>query len=146
MIAHPFEIAPSASAETPDELMVTWGSTPTLSVGTIYLPAVAASEIINLADKLYVTHRLTAVDPNTIQFPAGDVTLVPIPAGAGRDAGLLSVALAPQANVGDVYRIAVRQLSQMSSTVPLPPPQPQVAAAPARAASGSPRAPRGDPG
>ncbi len=137
MIAHPFEIKPSASADAPDELMVTWGSTPTLSVGSIYLPAVAASDVIGLADRLYVTHRLTAVDPHTVQFPAGDVTFVPIPPGEGRYAGLLSVALAAQANAGDVYTIAVRQFTQVSATVQPSPPPPQIAASPARGGSTS---------
>jgi hypothetical protein len=129
MIAHPFEIKPSATTEVPDELMITWGRIPSLSVASIYLPAVAAADIITLADKLYVNHRLSVVDDHTIQCPAGNVTFIPIPQGQGRLAGLLSVALSPTVRTGEVYTIAVRQLTQVSATIqppPPPPPQPHI--------------------
>jgi hypothetical protein len=130
MIAHPFEIKPSAATGTPDELMITWGNTPSLSVAAIYLPAVAAADIIALADKMYVKHRLSAIDAHTVQCPAGDVTFVPIPQGQGRYAGLLSLALPPTVRVGDMYTVAVRQLTLVSATIqppPPPPPQPKIA-------------------
>ena len=130
MMSHPFEIKPSASTGTPDELMITWGNTPQGSVASIYLPAVASSDIIALADSLYVTHRLTASDANTIQCPAGDVTFVPVPKGQGRYAGLLSVNLPGTVRSGDVFTVAVRQLTQASATMvppPPPPPQPKIA-------------------
>jgi hypothetical protein len=133
MIAHPFEIKPSVASKTPDELMITWGKTPSDSVASIYLPAVASSAIIELANAIYRVHRLTAVDPHTIQCPAGDVTFVPIPQGQGRYAGLLSVDLPSTVRSGDIYTVAVRQLSLVSATIeppppPPPPPQPQIEA------------------
>jgi hypothetical protein len=127
MTAHPFEIKPSASSQTPDELMITWGNTPSLSVATIYLPAVAANDIITLADRMYVKHRLSAIDAHTAQCPAGDVTFVPIPQGQGRYAGLLSVDLVPTVRQGDIYTVAVRQLTLMSATIEPSPPPPQIA-------------------
>ena len=128
MIAHPFEIKPSTSKQAPDELMITWSNTPSLSVASIYLPAVAAADIIALADKMYVKHRLSAIDAHTIRCPAGDVTLVPIPPGQGRYAGLLAVDLPPKVNRG-VYTIAVRQLTLVSATTRSrpPPQQPKIA-------------------
>ncbi len=123
MIAHPFEIRASAATQPADELMITWGKTPRGGIGTIYLPAVAAAEIIALADKMYVKHLLSAIDVHTIQCPVGDVTLVPIPQGLGRYAGLLAVDLPPAINQRDAYSIAVRQLTLVSATVrPQPPP------------------------
>jgi hypothetical protein len=95
MISHPFEIKPSATNEGPDVLMVTWRGTPAQSQAEIYLPAVSSEAIIALADKIYGRHRLTATDANTIQFPASDLALIPIPAGTGRYAGLLSVEVHP---------------------------------------------------
>jgi hypothetical protein len=133
MIAHPFEIKPSVATGTPDELMITWGNTPSLSVATIYLPAVAATDIIALADKMYVKHRLSVVDTHTVQCPAGNVTFVPVPQGQGRYAGLLSLALPPTVQAGDQYTVAVRQLTQVSATLqppPPPPPQPKIALEP----------------
>src|SRR5580692_5428587 len=95
MISHPFELKPSASNQKPDVLMVTWRGTPAQSTAEIYLPAVSTKAIIALADKIYGRHRLTATDANTIQFPASDLTLIPIPAGLGRYAGLLSIDVRP---------------------------------------------------
>ena len=90
MTAHPFDIKASASAPPPDELMITWGNTPKGSIASIYLPAVASADIIALANSMYGNHRLSVTDVHTIQCPSGDVTLIPVPQGQGRYAGLLS--------------------------------------------------------
>jgi hypothetical protein len=126
MTPHPFDIKASASAGSPDELMITWGNTPKGSVASIYLPAVASADIIALAESMYVKHRLSAIDPNTVQFPAGDVTFVPVPKGQGRYAGLLSLDLPTTTRRGAVYTVAVRQLTTMSATIRPPPPPPQI--------------------
>jgi hypothetical protein len=125
MTAHPFDIKASASANTPDELMITWGNLPNGSVASIYLPAVASAKILALADSMYVRHRLSTIDANTVQFPAGDVTFVPVPKGQGRYAGLLSIDLPQTTHSGDVFTLAVRQLTTMSATIEPPPPPPQ---------------------
>lgn len=122
MISHPFDIKASASANPPDELMITWGNMPKGSVASMYLPAVPSADIIALANSMYGAHRLAATDANTVQFASGDVTLIPVPQGQGRYAGLLSVDL-PTAGRRGSYTIAVRQLTQVSSsTRPSPPP------------------------
>jgi hypothetical protein len=126
MTAHPFDIKASASANPPDELMITWGNLPKGSVASIYLPAVAAADIIALANSMYGTHRLSATDAHTIQGPSGNVTLVPVPQGQGRSAGLLSVDL-PAGRRGSSYTIAVRQLTQVRSSSRPPPPPIQIA-------------------
>jgi hypothetical protein len=123
MTAHPFDIKASASATTPDELMITWGNMPKGSIASIYLPAVASADIIALATSMYGNHRLSVMDGHTIQCPSGDVTLVPVPQGQGRYAGLLSVDLLPAGRRGRSYTIAVRQLTQVSASFrPIPPP------------------------
>jgi hypothetical protein len=140
MISHPFEIKPSATNQGPDVLMVTWRGTPAQSVAEIYLPAVSSKAIISLADKIYGRHRLTATDANTIQFPASDLALIPIPAGTGRYAGLLSVEVHPSMPEGRSFMVSVRQLNQVSATArtpPPPPPAPQVSVAKAESASSS---------
>jgi hypothetical protein len=124
MISHPFEIKPSATSQGSDVLMVTWRGTPAQSVAEIYLPAVSAKAIIALADKIYGRHRLTATDANTIQFPASDLALIPIPSGTGRYAGLLSVAVHPSMPEGKSFTVSVRQLNQVSATARTPPPPP----------------------
>jgi hypothetical protein len=125
VMAHPFEILSTATAREPDELMITWGRTPHGSTASLYLPAVRASEIIALANLMYPAHNLSLVDAHTIQCPTGDATLVPVPQGVGRYAGLLSVDLLPGIRRGDVYDIAVRQLNVVTAVTRVPPP-PQI--------------------
>jgi hypothetical protein len=138
MISHPFEIQPSAAGQGPDVLMVTWRGTPAQSVAEIYLPAVPAQAVIALADTMYGRHRMTATDAHTIQFPGSDLTLIPVPAGTGRYAGLLSVEVHPSMPEGRSFTAAVRQLHQASVTdrkPPPPPPAPQAVLADAAAES-----------
>jgi hypothetical protein len=116
VIAHPFEIKPSASDANPDVLMVTWRGTPSQALAEIYLPAVSSKVVVELADKLYGRHRIISTDPNTIQFPGTDMTLVPIPAGSGRYAGLLSVDVRPSLPEGRDFVAIVRQLNVTSAT------------------------------
>jgi hypothetical protein len=129
VISHPFEIKPSTPKGSPDELMIAWGDTPSDAVASIFLPAVAASDIISLADTMYVKHRLTTGDAHTVLCPAGNVTLVPIPKGEGRYAGLLSIDLPPTVGEGQVFTISVRQLTEKSATIAPPPPPPKIALA-----------------
>jgi len=126
MTAHPFEIKASASATSPDELMITWGNMPEGSIASIYLPAVASADIIALANSMYGNHRLSMTDEHTIQCPCGNVTLVPVPQGQDRFAGLLSVDLPPAGRRGR-YTIAVRQLTRVSSSFRSSPPPVQIA-------------------
>ncbi len=138
MISHPFDIKASASANPADELMITWGNMPKGSVASMYLPAVASADIIALADSMYGAHRLAATDANTVQFASGDVTLIPVPQGQGRYAGLLSVDLPTGGRRGS-YTIAVRQLTQVSSSTRPPPPPIQIAAKPTPAVAVPPK-------
>jgi hypothetical protein len=121
MTAHPFDIKASASANTPDELMITWGNMPKGSVASIYLPAVASADIIALANSMYGNHRLSATDAHTVQCPSGNVTLIPVPQGQGPYAGLLSVDLPSAGQRGRAYTIAVRQLTLVSASSRPPP-------------------------
>ena len=127
MTAHPFDIKASASANPPDELMITWGNMPEGSIASIYLPAVASADIITLANSMYGSHRLSVSDEHTIQCPSGNVTLVPVPQGQGRYAGLLSVDLPSAGRRSHSYTIAVRQLTQVSSSSRPPAPPIQIA-------------------
>jgi hypothetical protein len=130
---HPFEIrATPATLSTPDELLVFWGNTPEGSTASFYLPAVSAAEIEGLASAMYQTHLLTALDAHTIQCPVGGATLIPIPNGTTRNAGLLTIALPATVTRGDQYSVNIIQLTQGQATLrpqPPPPPQPQIAIA-----------------
>jgi hypothetical protein len=114
--AQPFEIKPSAIVlkpdRKPDELMIDWGDIPDGSMATFYLPQVAAARTLKWADQLYTTHRLTQVDPHTIQCSTGGVTYIPVPQGAGAAfVGLMTVELPPGIRNGDAFAVVVRQIT-----------------------------------
>lgn len=113
VMPHPFEIRASSSPATaePDELMITWGKTPAGSTASLYLPEVKSSDVVALANKLYSTHHLTARDAHTVACHAAGVTFIPVPNGAGRYAGLLSVELPAGIKRGEAYDIVVRQIT-----------------------------------
>jgi hypothetical protein len=127
MISHPFDIRASAATQAPDELMIAWGDIPQGSLASIFLPAVTSADIIALANSMYGAHRLSATDAHTVQFPSGDVTLIPVPKGQGPYAGLLSVTLPSTVRRGNSYTVAVRQLTEVSAALPPPPPPIQIA-------------------
>jgi hypothetical protein len=97
----------------PDELMIDWGNTPVGSKAQIYWPEVAAADVLALANRLYGTHLLTAIDANTIGFKsAKGVTYVPIPAAANKKfAGLFSVDLPLGIKKGQEFNILVRRIA-----------------------------------
>ncbi|MBV9000122.1 MAG: hypothetical protein JO304_13750 [Solirubrobacterales bacterium] len=96
VMAHPFEIkASSPERSAPDELMITWGTTPASGRASLYLPTQEAPEIIALADSMYRSHHLRAAGVRTLECPTEGVTFVPVPPGRGRYPGLISVELPP---------------------------------------------------
>jgi hypothetical protein len=121
-MSDPCEIRASASNTAADELMNTWGTTPKTGTTSLYLPAVSSADVLNLANAMYPAHRLSIVDPHTVEFPSNSMTLVPVPAGKGRYAGLLSIQLPPRIHKGEQYNFAVRQFENISAVVPTPPP------------------------
>lgn len=113
----------------PDELMIDWGDTPVGSLATIYWPAVAASDVLTIAEKLYSVHELTAADANTLKCVTHDgFTNVPIPPGTGENyAGLFTVNLphgAGGVQAGQTFTITVRRLTTSRGPAPPPPPPP----------------------
>jgi hypothetical protein len=139
LMSHPCEIRASVSNAAADELMITWGTTPNTGTASLYLPAVSSADVLSLANAMYPAHRLSIVDPHTIGFPSNSMTLVPVPAGTGRYAGLLSIQLPSGIHKGEQYNIAVRQFENISAVIPSPPPAPKISVA-RRAAAASPAA------
>jgi hypothetical protein len=116
LATHTFEARPSltslSSDERPDELMIDWRDVPHGSVASIYMPAVAAEEVLELAGRMYATHNLTITDPHTLQCATGGTTYVPIPQGGTENlAGLLSVELPAGIKHGQTFEVVVRQLT-----------------------------------
>ena len=91
--------------------MILWANTPAASQAQLYLPALNATDILDLADARYPSHDIAVVDPHTVAFGTGGVTFVPLPQGAALAAGLLAVDLSPSIHKGDLYKIVVRQVT-----------------------------------
>lgn len=99
-----------------DELMIDWSGLPQGSTATIYLPAVAADQILALAASMYVTHRFTLVDQHTLACPAAGISYLPVPPGGREDfAGLLTVHLPETATPGSAYSVTVRQITSSAA-------------------------------
>lgn len=112
----PFEMNPTPAGLTPeqqpDELMIDWGSTPAGSTAALHIPAVESQEILDLASRMYTSHRLTRLDKHTIRCGVGGVTYVPIPAGGGEAyAGLLTVEPHDSIRPGEQFTVTVRQVT-----------------------------------
>jgi hypothetical protein len=115
-----FEVRPSPAGlpvgQRPDELMIDWGATPRGSTASLHLPAVDADEILGLASRMYVTHRLSRVDEHTISCPAGGITYIPLPPGGDEDyAGLLTIDPPDTARATRPFTVAVRQVTTASA-------------------------------
>jgi hypothetical protein len=63
---------PGTLLDYPDELMIDWGQTLIGSVAHIYWPRVSALNVLELANRLYATHLLSASDskPSTARSTA----------------------------------------------------------------------------
>jgi len=97
----------------PDELMIDWGRTPDGTKAHIYWPQVKSAKVLQLADRLYGTHLLSASDANTIECKAArGVAYVPIPAGTAENiAGLFTVYLPQGVKAGQTFDIIVRRVT-----------------------------------
>jgi hypothetical protein len=108
-------ILPEAGSllDYPDELMIDCGQTPDGSVVHIYWPQISSLKVIELANRLYGTHLLSASDSNTIDCKVTrGVIYVPIPPGTAENiAGLLTVDLPTTVMIGQEFNIIVRRVS-----------------------------------
>jgi hypothetical protein len=126
-----FDIKPTAprlpAGATPDELMIDWGHVPSGTEASIFLPGTDAAEILRLADRMYLRHRLSMKDASTLRCEARGITFMPIPPGVGSNyAGLLTVSVPDTVRRGRSYKIVARQLRYVSAKRRTPPPPPPV--------------------
>ncbi|MGO9955009.1 MAG: hypothetical protein ACLP50_03380 [Solirubrobacteraceae bacterium] len=106
---------PLPAGYRPDELMIEWGEIPSGSSAELYLPAVSAPEILEMAADMYATHRLKLLDPHTVEIDVatGGVSYLPIPASASglNYMGLLTVTLPAGIHKGQEFAVIVKQLT-----------------------------------
>jgi hypothetical protein len=122
-----FTITPTFSTlalnETPDELMIDWGNTPSASgLAQIYIPSLAAADIISMATRMHGPLLLTMIDSSTIGVPVGGISYIPVPRGtAATYAGLLSIEMPDGLPKGQVYSVVVRQVTNAHGERPIIP-------------------------
>lgn len=135
-----FDVRPSKAIGTPggnglppDELMIDWGDVPEGSTASIYWPAVAAADVIDLARAWGGAIGLSSSDAHTLTLKVeGGVSYVPIPERAGQNfAGLLTVEVPPGIRAGQEFEVLVRRISTRFGK-PAPPPPPPLQSAPSR--------------
>jgi Listeria-Bacteroides repeat domain (List_Bact_rpt) len=120
-------------SSVPDELMISWGNTPPGSTADIYWPGANASEILDIASRIYGAQVLTQTDPHTIRCTTVQgVTYVPIPPGTGESlAGLLTIDLPANVVKGQEFNIVIRRIGtrpvHVTPPPPPPPPPPRIA-------------------
>jgi hypothetical protein len=118
---HPFEVqATSPTARKVDELLIDWGHVPAGTTASVYLPEVDAAEVIALADRMYPSHRLKAIEAHAIQSESGSGTLIPLPAGTGRYAGLIALTLPPVIRKGESFDVVSARSTTARCSSPLP--------------------------
>ena len=117
----PFTNGAGSWTGTPDEIMIDWGNTPPGSTAYIYWPQVLASDVIDLASQLYVTHFLSMGDANTIKCKTvKGATYIPVPSVANQNfAGLFTVDLPIGVRAGEALTIVVRRLTTKTFRTPL---------------------------
>lgn len=95
----------------PDELIITWGDLPVDSVAEVYLPAVAADEILTILATRPGPTMLEKVDEHTVRCRIGDIVYVPVPPGMVNHAGLLSIELPAGIHHGQEFVVRVQEAS-----------------------------------
>jgi hypothetical protein len=110
-ITQTFEIRPTTSKLDHDELMIDWGNLPAGSVATIYLPDIAANDLLFRAARKYRSHRLVLIDEHTLKCDAVGITYLPIPFIDKSLPGMLTVDLPEGVIKGQVFKVLVRQAS-----------------------------------
>src|ERR1035438_7536371 len=96
--------------------MIDWGSLPAGTTAFIYMSAVTADDILSLARRMYTSNPLSRIDEHTLAIKTGGVSYIPIPAGSTVNyAGLLSVQMPSNLTRGQVFNVAVRQVTNASA-------------------------------
>ena len=116
---------PNGDGLPPDQLMIDWGGIPRGSTASIYWPAVAAADVIELARAWGGGIGLSSSGAHTLTLKVeGGVSYVPIPAVAGQNfAGLLTVEVPPGVKAGQEFEVLVRRIATRFGK-PAPPPPP----------------------
>jgi hypothetical protein len=114
-----FDVKPTimAAGAKPDELMIDWTTLPSGSSARIYLPGIAAADILKAAVRIQGVQSFTAIDAHTIGCAARGIGYVPIPSLPGNLAGLIDVELPAQVQAGSKLTVAVSQITNARAEI-----------------------------
>ena len=113
-ILYPADAKPGGLVEPPpfDEVMIRWGSLPAGTGVAIYIPDIAAAEIMALAERRYEPVRLQQIDAHTIRCLPGEVSYLPLPEGRRRNSpALLTVELPEGIKHGQRFDLTCHQIA-----------------------------------
>jgi hypothetical protein len=107
--AFPFVFHPARWTETAhalDELMIDWGDLPAAARATLFLPAVAPEQIVNLRNLRHAPGTVVARPDASLALRIGGVTYVPLPpVPGGRLAGALTITLPEGTRAPERYTV-----------------------------------------
>src|SRR5205823_3725773 len=84
-----------------------WGTLPAASRVTLRLAGVPANDVLRLARGSFTSDGLAQVGPETLECAVRGVTRVPLPAGHGVIAALLTIELPQSVRYGQRFRVLV---------------------------------------
>jgi hypothetical protein len=100
--------------------MTDWGATPGGSRARVYLPGIRTTEVLEMVQNMYGTHRPDRVDDHTLQCQTYGITYIPVPPGVGVNfAGLLTADLPEKVGNSQAFTIVVRQVTSAVEELPI---------------------------
>lgn len=112
------ELPPLIIPSEVDELLIHWRNLPKSTEVTLFMPDVAAEEILQLARRRLAPWRLLPLDPHTLACPVGDITYVPLPGGRVTDIpALLTMKLPADVRREHEFRVVVQQMAGVSGAI-----------------------------
>lgn len=103
-----------------DELMIEWSNLPAGSSATVYMPGIAADEVIELHGRRAGPENVERIDQHTLRLTVGAQRIVYIPLPPSRQetiAALFSIELPDTVRKRELYRLTVRQIDGMARKI-----------------------------
>lgn len=116
-----FDVKPNSAPQgsRPDLLMIDCSSLPLGATASLYIPAIAADNILSAAARLLGNHLLRKLDAHTVGYAAQGIAYVPAPDAAGNLAGFLDVKLPAGIGAGRKFTVVVNQLATQTARIPV---------------------------
>jgi hypothetical protein len=103
----------------PDELMIRWGNLPRTSDMRVYLPGIAANDVLHAAALAMNDPSMERVDDHTVRLLPADVSFVPIPQADHRRAvpGLLQIIVPEGVRAKQQFQVVLHHVSRIDRKI-----------------------------